>query len=422
MATKIFLKQPLSSWNSAYSYANPTASVLAFITSVTNTTASGTKIQATATGGGTVLKWISKPVLTPFTCSGTVTFNLWAKEAANANNAGIRMELVKYSGSEGSVFASATFGAPTELTTTMAVKNWTVTPTSTDFTAGDRIVAYVYIVNVGTMGAGTPGVTMDYGGLTAAADGDSWVQLNENVIFQSEGEFIQRKDQSPGGTRSSDVLTAFSGTCAAGELIWIWITWFSTTITITLADNQGNTYTPIFGPIQDWLSTGNTSEAWYAKNIAGGSAITITVTYSGSITGTVYINLSDYDGLDTTSPLDQTNNAATTSTAANGMDSGSKTTLFQNELIVGGGWSDGSLPTVGTNFLLRSDGTGQTASEDRSVTVLGSYKTTETQAAGTNAIMGMSTFKWGTQATSYEDDSPKYLQTITDDSIVTIWQ
>lgn len=142
-------------------------------------TASGTLIQATPI-------WITPPFAGSVTLSSAITVNAWAKEAANANNSGIQVRLYKYSGgSEGSVFGTCTFG--TELTTTMAAKNYSCTPTSTAFSAGDRLVVKVFFVNcttsgcpTGTMGSGTG--TFDYD-RSSAADGESFITLGNATAF-----------------------------------------------------------------------------------------------------------------------------------------------------------------------------------------------------------------------------------------------
>jgi hypothetical protein len=102
----------------------------AVVTSVTNTTAAGTHIQATQTGGGSTLAWMSEPLSSGVTLNGTETLNFYGKEASAANNASIEFDLYKYSGgSQGSAFCTGVWG--TELTTSIATHAPTCSASST---------------------------------------------------------------------------------------------------------------------------------------------------------------------------------------------------------------------------------------------------------------------------------------------------
>lgn len=387
MATKLYLKSPLSSWNNAYSYASLAESVLAFVTSVTNTTASGTRIQATKTGGGTVLKWVSPPIQTQITISGTVTFNLWAKEANAANNATVRMELRQYTaGAEaGTAFAAASFGS--ELTTTIGSKNWTVTPTSTVFNPGDRIVAYIYIVNVGTMGAGSPGATVDYAGPTSGSDGDSWFQFTETVAFKLEAEFIQAvtvQQASPVTT----VTATFTGKTVAGNLIYVAGVSVGAS-SMTFSDGH-NTYTTIDGPTT-WLGTAAAKNA-FAANVAAVSPYTVTMTFGASDTGA--LTIAEYGGLNTSAPQDVHAVAQGSSTAANSGTSGTST----NDciLVISSVFSAlATTPIAGTGYTLRSTTAAQ-GIEDQSDT--DKTTVTGTFTVGNNSwVCQVVGFAWATQ-------------------------
>lgn len=396
-STQLFLKNPLSSWNSTYGYASLTRSVLAFGTSVTNTTASGTLIQWTKTGGGTALKWISPPVGVAFTLSGNITVNAWAKEAAAGNNAGIRMDVAKYSGgSEGAAFGTASFGSPTELTTTILAKNWTITPSSTAFAIGDRIVFTGYVINVGTMGSGTPGVTIDYSGPTNAADGDTYATLTENVTFQSEAEFIQFAQQYTASGTSHAV--ALPGASAAGNLLVIGCGWTTAANNCTITDNNGggNTYTSI-AVKQNWNGTAQTDQFFYAQNIIGGGTITVTQTMSGASTN-LSISVIEYGGM-AASAFDVTNATVATGSSTTPLSNATGTTNFSNEIIVSLANGNTGTNTAGASYVLRSAATSPTTHsiEDRSVTATGSYTAGLTLGTNQPWIINAAGFKWGTQ-------------------------
>lgn len=159
----------------------------AFTTGVVNTAASGTQIQWTRTAGGTVLEWISGRVPAGgFTLAGTMTFNIWALENNMNANCGARSRVFKRTaaGSESEV-GGGPYNDGVEFGTAAAVMNWTGVPTSTAFAENDRLIVRYYITNVGTMATGFT-CTIDYDGPTAAADGDTWFRINENVTFKAE--------------------------------------------------------------------------------------------------------------------------------------------------------------------------------------------------------------------------------------------
>ena len=70
-----------------------------------------------------------------------------------------------------------------EFGTSRAAMNWVFTPTSMSFDEDDRLVVRVFLTNVGTMAGGFT-CSWSYDGPTAAADGDSYITLNETVLFK----------------------------------------------------------------------------------------------------------------------------------------------------------------------------------------------------------------------------------------------
>lgn len=168
---------------------------------VVNTVASGTDIQWTDVGGGTVLEWISPPIATGFTMSGTMTFNIWARESAMAANAGGLVHVLKWGGGDdnivectGSPFSD---GVEFGFSGANTAFNWTGAVTGNNvFLVGDRIIVRYAITNVGVMGGGAT-CNLGYDGPTAAADGDSYFQTTETISFAAE--------------KASGVLAAFPG-------------------------------------------------------------------------------------------------------------------------------------------------------------------------------------------------------------------
>jgi hypothetical protein len=159
---------------------------------VTNTvtlTNAGNQIQWTQSAGGTVCEWVGPR--TPsggFTLSGNITFNCWASESNANDNATISARVYRRtSGGTETEVTGGPFSFTTELTTTLAAKNWTGTPgASVAFSEDDRVVVRFYAdeVGAGAMTAGTAAFTTN--GATAAASGDSYIELTETVDWKTE--------------------------------------------------------------------------------------------------------------------------------------------------------------------------------------------------------------------------------------------
>ena len=147
-----------------------------------------TSIAGPVTGltAGTNLEWISDPLDADTTISGTVTFNLWGNQAANANNTGLGC-IVQRLDSQGAIISTIVDNPEigTELpNTTPAVRNETASPTSTNMLKGDRLRIRVYFNDAAgvTMGSGGA-LVFRYAGTTAAVNGDSYVTFTENFGF-----------------------------------------------------------------------------------------------------------------------------------------------------------------------------------------------------------------------------------------------
>lgn len=155
----------------------------ATVTSVAGTTA-GIEIPDTTSSP---YYFTSPPIKTAVTISGTMTFNVWAKEANNAANATVRV-IVKRLDAFGVIqetIVDSSFG--TELTTTMSAKNWTASPTSTNMLEGDRIIFFILFDDATslTMASGHT-LTVDLASIGGAgSDGDTWIQFNETVAFET---------------------------------------------------------------------------------------------------------------------------------------------------------------------------------------------------------------------------------------------
>ncbi len=151
--------------------------------------------------GAIVVAYQSPLLSAAATISGTITCNIWASESSMNANAAINFRFLKWDCRTGNVTEFAKTARTTELGTTIGVNNFTVTPTSTAFGIGDRIVVVPFIDDAGTMASGfTATYTAD--GTTAGASGDTYVTFTENLTFSTT---------TPTGTTVYPTTTAASG-------------------------------------------------------------------------------------------------------------------------------------------------------------------------------------------------------------------
>lgn len=198
-------------------------------------------------------EWLSEPLAADATISGTITFNIRCLESSMSANAGpqVIIERVDSTGAIVSTVVNSENG--TEAGTSEGAKNWTATPTSTDFQKGDRIRVRVLANDVGTMGAGFT-FTVVYNGTSAGGSGDTYVTFTENLTFQST---------EPAGTTAflrataSDIADqgrderAIATTAGAGA---------STATTNTVAGWTA--------PVQITTSAGGSLIEWYTERLA----------------------------------------------------------------------------------------------------------------------------------------------------------
>jgi hypothetical protein len=187
------------------------------------------------------------------------------------------------------------------------------------------------------------------------------------------------------------VKVTYANAQAAGDLNIVAIGWSdATTIVNGITDSMGNVYNVAAGPT---VQTGTQSAVvYYAKNIAAASANrnTVTVTFSASAPYPD-VRILEYNGLDTTSPLDVSAAASGTSSTS---DSGAATTTAANELIFGADYVQTDTASAGAGFAKRliTSPDGDIA-EDEIVTVVGSYHAKASLSSSGGWIMQLAAFK-----------------------------
>jgi hypothetical protein len=187
---------------------------------------------------------------------------------------------------------------------------------------------------------------------------------------------------------ATTISKTFAASSTTGNLIVVHLDWDGQTRSISsVTDNKGNSYSRINGPT-NWNGVSYRAELWYAYNITGGgAAIKVTATLSGAPTSFSQIYISEYSGIATTNPLDQ-NSVATGNSAA--VSSGSKTTLYSNELIYGASIGASGVLSVGAGFTSRSTANSNII-EDKNAAAAGSNNADFTSAGG-NWVAQMATF------------------------------
>jgi hypothetical protein len=182
---------------------------------------------------------------------------------------------------------------------------------------------------------------------------------------------------------TSNMSVSFTSNNAQGDFLIVTGTAARPASTISISDILGNSYTPAMGPVTD--TTQNvTMYIWYVANCKAGAN---TVTITPSTTAALEIHVSEWSGLASVSPVDQT--ASATGTGTN-VSSGLQTTSLNGELLFGYGWVFNTA-SGGAGFTPISLVNGD-LDEYEIQAAAGSVAATFTQASGT-WFAAMATFK-----------------------------
>ena len=180
--------------------------------------------------------------------------------------------------------------------------------------------------------------------------------------------FVQVASATP-QTATTSVPVTYPGPQTAGNLNVVIVGWHDSTATIqSVIDSVGNTYALAAGPT---TGTALRQSIYYAKNILGGSANTVTVTFNQSATKPD-VRVLEYSGVDQSNPFDVSAGASGNSNVA---DSGFVTTTAANELIVGANTvTSNTTIMAGAPFTPRIiTSPDSDVAEDRLVNMPGSY-------------------------------------------------
>jgi len=218
-----------------------------------------------------------------------------------------------------------------------------------------------------------------------------WLLLAALFLFCEDASaqiaFVQTTDLTSANPAATSITTsAFGSAVTSGNLLVAFCSLDTTGSNVSsITDTAGNTYVQA---VTDTESTVR-GDIWYAKNVTGGSGITITCNYNQS-TSFRKIQANEYSGLDIIAPLDVT--AFNSSPSSTNATSGTAATNVADELIVGLAVHFGIASyTPGTSFTVR--GTQNFFGvEDRIVSATGTYEANWTNAAD-GWVALMATFK-----------------------------
>jgi hypothetical protein len=197
--------------------------------------------------------------------------------------------------------------------------------------------------------------------------------------------FVQVKSATPKSPQST-VTSTFNQAQTAGNLNVVAIGWNESVGNIaSVSDSAGNVY-QVGAPT--FRGDGLSQAIYYAKSIVGAGTNTVTVRFDKAV-AYADIRVLEYSGLDRTSPLDVISSSAGTSSPAS---SGTATTNFARELVVGAGMTSGGFTGAGTGFTVRTITTpNEDIAEDRTVTSAGAYSASAPLTG--RWVMQMVTFK-----------------------------
>jgi hypothetical protein len=141
-------------------------------------------------GSSQKIAWFSAPLSSAVTISGIITPNIWGLESNAACNCGFRYEVLRWSVATGGIVSSlgiSTDDGVTEWTTSATVRTTpTLSPTSTTFAVGDRIVIIIYNDDGnGVTEASGRTWQIRYDGATGG-DGDTYLSFTETISFSAD--------------------------------------------------------------------------------------------------------------------------------------------------------------------------------------------------------------------------------------------
>lgn len=211
------------------------------------------------------------------------------------------------------------------------------------------------------------------------------------------------------GTSSGSSVTTTAGTTSgSGSSFALLVSWDGTvSISGTITDSKGNTYTAVGTPQADWTSTWGVSQWFYCQGGTGGTSHSVTVNFTGTAFPTAHlIEVTSANGApvydsaafaqtqDAANPWTVTSGTLTNATSvllsgcganrgADGAYSSSNFTVLSQEPAVSSFWTSGAAKlVVSSTSAVTPSWTVLNRSETAGVTVIAFYE----PAAGSSSI------------------------------------
>jgi hypothetical protein len=218
-----------------------------------------------------VLKWMSYPLAAAATISGPVTINIWAAESNAAANAGLVAKLFRVSDRTALKTSFLESARGVELGTSPSAQNWSASPTSIAFEAGDRILLCLGADDAGGNMNGSYVVDVYLDGPTDGSNGDSWIRFSEDLLFAEA-------DDPPAGTvlHLRDIASDVSITGRACREMW---TAAGSSTVVASSDHPNG---PVALQAAQWSPSGTPIE-WYSRRLQP-------VTLSGTVRFHLHLN------------------------------------------------------------------------------------------------------------------------------------
>jgi hypothetical protein len=222
--------------------------------------------------------------------------------------------------------------------------------------------------------SGTPSAAANATVTLSAANssGTGNATLTLTITASVAASYVREVAGAAHGSPSS-VTLAFPANTLAGDVLLVAFIYDDSVVPSTVTDSQGNA----FAEVGTQLTTpgGGRSSVYYAKNIKGGADTVVVTLSAASSYEEVY--LTEYSGVNPTSPIDA---EAGASGSAGTASSGDATTTVAGDIIYGFCVGDGAC-TAGSGFNARSTLDGN-LSEDKQASSAGSYAATGSASSG----------------------------------------
>jgi hypothetical protein len=362
----------------------------------------------TATGGTTPYTWSIFAGTLPVGLTLAPSTGVISGTPTGTGTSNFTVQVTDANSQTASQPLSLTVVVPPTVTTTSLPNGTQNAAYSATLTASGGTTPYTWSIFAGTLPAGLT-LTSSTGVISGTPSGTGTtnftVQVTDaNSLTASQSLSITINTSSGGGiglvqetavegSGVGSVSVAFPVSNTAGNLILAFVRMSTTSQTVTLSDTAGNAYVEAVAQVQD--TDGSQVHLFYAMNIAGAAANTVTATFS-STNNHPWLAIYEFNGLSTTNPLDQTASAQANSTAPS--SGATPTTTSANELVfaaMGLPANYSGTQTAGSGYTLLQNDTASSpaANESMLVTSTGSYTATFTLSGNADWSTIVATFK-----------------------------